>query len=322
MDTTNNKVFEIFCKKADGTLEELRVDIFNREFDYTGNLAEEELADRYEKDIAEFEVSEAFFSHYFHLLDGLYRGSFYVEEGDYAARQQERERNAQEKRARPLLDRNLVWQALRCELDDETLSRVRSYDYRLPKDDYYDFPLLLEKLHAVMRGDLSVSYFHSWCVVVMRCLEDCMTTKSRKLKALYYALGDAFDGLAFMDADLSDEERQKECREFIAFLKYQDHLIGNVKTHSNAPFTTNDVVTYVAFAFTLNDGNEELYRVCVADLAHKTINYLFVPEFDYDERINYYILSEAEFDELPSAYADGFALDVTMPADYALNGRK
>lgn len=318
MNTCDSDIFCIYSENDEGTLDELVVDTFNKEYEYTGNVDERELAFVRDGKINGFKVERNFFDYYFQLIDKIYSGEYYVNEGDYESRKRLDELSAKEERAKPLLDRETVWKALRLELPEKKLSNVCSLDYRLPKDDYYDFDLFISKIHDVMEGRVPVGVFTSWCVVVMRCLENCMNTKSRKLKSLYYDIGDYFDGMAFMSPDISDEDKRTQCFEDIAWLKYRNHLVCDAKARRTTPFETNGVITYVTFGFSLMDGEQCLMKVCVVDTRKGKINYMFIPEFKYDERINYTFLTEEEFDSLPSEYFDDYSLDRTMTIDYAI----
>lgn len=318
MNIDKFKIFCIYSENEEGTLDELVVDTYNEDYAFTRNTDEEELACRHDPEIKGFRVSRDFFDYYYNLLNNLYSGSFRVRDDDYAARKKAAEETERKKRARPLIDGETVRKALRLELPEEELSKVSSFDYRLPKGDYYDFDLFLGKIHDVMAGRLEIPAFTQWCIIVMRCLEDHMKTNSRKLKRLFYELGDYFDGMAFMSSSSSEEEKRKECLESIAWLKYYNHLILDAKSRRNTPFTTNGVITYIDFAFSLNDGCECMMKTCVVDLDEGKINYMYIPEIEYDERINYTFLPCSEFDDLSSEYFEGFSLDTSMTVDYAL----
>ena len=322
MDLKNFGVFCIYTENDEGTLDELVADTLNREYEYTGNVDERELSFRRDSRIRGFKVEREFFRYFFSLLERTYCGSNYVNEGDYAARKKAAESEAREERKRPLLDREMVWKALRLELPEQELNKVCSFEYRLPKDEYYDLGLIIETIHRLMEGRLEVRTFTSWCVVVMRCLEDCMPAKSARLKELYYDIGDYFDGLAFMDEGISEADKRRECLEAIARLKYYDHLISDAKLRRKTPFETDGVITCVAPAFFLNDGKESLVKVCVVDLGRKKINYQFVPECEYDERINFTFLADSEFEALSSEYHKGFSLDGAMTFHYAAQKSK
>lgn len=318
MDSFKNDIFSIYCENDEGTLDELIVDVYNKEYDFNGNVDSEELACKSHSKIKSFLVEKDFFSYYFDLLDRLYSGSFYTNEQNYEKRKLEKKRLASAEKRKPLIDKYTIWKAVRGEIPGEQLAKVCSFDYRLQKDDYYDFKIIMTRIHDVMSGKLNVSDFTSWCIVMMRCLEDCMTTRSEKLRRLYYEMGDYFDGMAFMISDISDSKKRMECLEFMAWLKYQNHLIENAKARNKRPFETNGVITYVTFGFSINDGEQCMFKACVVDLEQGKINYMIIPEFEYDERINYTFITDVEYDDLPSEYYRGYVLDESMTVSYAL----
>lgn len=321
----NSRQLDIFCiysENDEGTLDELTVDVFNKRFDFIGNVDEEELSSKRDNKIKGFKVERDFFDYYCDLLKETYSGSYFVNESDYETRKKYAALDVAEEKAKPLIDRETVWKALRMELSENELSKVCSFDYRLAKNNYYDFDLFISKIHDVMKCGIDVSIFKSWCVIVMRCLEDCMDTKSQKLKALYYDIGDYFDGMAFMSMDISDEEKRVQCLEDIAWLKYLNHQVQDVKARKKTPFETDGVITYVTFGFSMNDGEECLMKACVVDIKNGKINYMIIPEFEYDERINYTFITDEEFDGLPSQYFYGYALDRSMTIDYAIKKRQ
>ncbi|MDE6411343.1 MAG: hypothetical protein K2L02_02255 [Clostridia bacterium] len=295
--------------------DELVVDIYNKYYEYNPDQKEELLWKNQEANVPEFYVEQDFFDDYWQKIRDLYIGDWNVADAyDF--------KEVQTEKKKPLVPKEKIWQAIKWELDESEFDRIISFNYKYPKDDYYNFDLIMEKIHALMKGEKSISYFKSWCILLMRCYMDNMKYRSKKLLKIFYDLGDYFDGVAFMDSSLEGEEKLKECREIIAALKDYNHRICDLKNRAETDFTTNGVITYVAFAFTLNDGEESLYRVCVVDEEKRTINYLFVEDIDYLEEINYTLLSQAEFDDLSSDYWEGYTLDTSMPADYAIRKTK
>lgn len=304
----------IYTENEKGSFDELIVDIYNQGYEYISDCNEQMLFKASEKNLKEFHVEQDFFLAFYQTLENNYSGSFSFNGYNVLdAKQYELE-----EKKKPLIKKEKIWQAIRWELDESELDRIISFDYRYEKDDYYDFDLMIDKIHAFMNGEKTVSYFNGWCILLMRCFMHNMKCRSKKLHSLYYDLGDFFDGAAFMSLDISQEEKLKESRENIAILKYFNHEISDVKAKSQTDFTTNGVITYVAFAFSVDDGRYALYNVCVVDMENDKINYLIIPDMDYDERINYTLLSQAEFNDLSCKYFDDYALDTSMTVDYAL----
>lgn len=304
----NDTVITFYTDNEDGSFDELTVDIYNRNYDYVSGCKKEHL-----NIYNIFRVERDLFCAYHDIVENLYSGS-YLSAGFIL---DNKEREAKE-RKKPLITKDKIWQAINWELSENELDRIISFDYRYENDDYYDFNLIMDKTHALMKGERSISYYNSWCILLMRCFMNYMKCRSKRLSRLYYDLGDYFDGVAFMSLSLEGEEKLKYCRETIAELKYFNHMICNLKNKATTDFTTNGVITYVSFCFSLSDGTECLYRVCVVDKEKETINYMYVPEFDYSEGINYTFLSDAEFDDLSSKYFDYYALDTSLTHEYAL----
>ena len=308
----------VYSKNEEGTCDELVVDLYNRRFEYTGNLEEQELSGQTVGGIKIFEVSQEFFQQLFDVVGTQFGGSYYTLEKTYSQRLAESRRRAAEEKKKPVVGHETIKKAIRCELSQQELHDILSYDYRYEKGDYGDFSVIYDKIHATMEGALSVDYFTSWCVLLMRCFFDAMDTRSRKLQDVYNEIGDCFDGAAFMASHISEQKKCRELRELIAFLKYHEHLAANIRSKSAEKFQTAGVVTYVSFAFSVQDGERLLYHVCVVDEIEKKVNYMFAADLDFDERINYTLLSEAEFGELSSLTIDDYALDISLGIDYAL----
>ena len=307
----------LYTENEDGLFDELTVDIYNQDFEYVSNCEEKHLGVTSGKSLKEFHVEGEFFNALHNVLKCNYSGS-YSDADDYI----DEEQHEREESKKPIIAKEKIWQAIRWAVDEKELARIISFDYRYEDDDYYDFDLIIEKIHALMRGEKTIRYFTGWCIVLMRCFMDNMDCKSKELLELFYDLGDFFDAVAFMDTTLKGEKKLKECRETIAKIKHYNHLICDLKNNSETDFTTNKVITYVTFAFSLNDGTECLYKFCIVDKKKKTINYLYAPEIDYSEEINYTFLSQAEFEDLSSKYYDNYTLDASMEIDYALKCRK
>ena len=86
MDGNKFDIFCIYSENDEGTLDELVVDIFNKEYEYTGNVDGEELSFNNNCKIKQFKVERNFFDYYCDLLEKAYSGSCYVNEDDYETR--------------------------------------------------------------------------------------------------------------------------------------------------------------------------------------------------------------------------------------------
>ena len=311
-----------YAENDDGLLDELIIDIVEKEYEYNGNLDKRELWEVKNPRAKEFFVEKNILDAIYDLIEGNYSGSRGWEDASYEIRQEEQKLRERQKRARTLVSKKKIWQAIKWELDEKELDDLLSYNrYRYEKSNYYDLELILEKIHAFMAGEKSVDYFTSWCILLMRCFYEAMSDKCQKRKAIYDEIADWFDGIAFMSRDISEVQKGIECRELIAYLKYYNHKIVDSHNGRETPFMKNGVVTYVTFAFSLNDGQDCMYRVCVADHERRTVNHLFVPNLDYNEEINYTVLTEGEFEELRGDYFM-YELDTAMTEEYQLRKQK
>ena len=308
----------VYSNNEEGTCDELIVDFYNRRFEYTSHLEERELSGKTIGGIKIFKVPQAFFRQLSNVVAAQFNGSYYVEEKTYPQRLAEKRRQTAEKKKKPVVGQETIKKAIRCELSQKELEDMLSYDYRYEKGDYCNFSVLYDKIHAVMEGVLGVEYFRLWCTLLMRCFLDAMDTRSKKLQDVYNQIGDYFDGVAFMASDISEQEKCRELRELIAFLKYYEYLAADIRSDRAEKFQTEGVVTYVSFAFSVQDGERSLYRVCVTDEIEKKVNYMMVVDLDFDERINYTLLSEADFGGLPSLMFCDYSLDTSLGVDYAL----
>lgn len=312
MRNKKDEKIAIYTDKGDGLFEELTIDIYNRDYEYVHNCKKQDLGKIYDKKVKEFCVDKDFFYTLFDILERNYSGTDtdahdYIDEKQYEI----------EESKKPVISKEKIWQAIRWEMKETEIDRIISYDYRYEKDYYYDFDLIIEKIHTFMKGAKTVHYFTSWCILLMRCFMDNMKRARKELSEIFYDLGDFFDGRAFMDSSLRGEEKLKECREIIAWIKYYNHRICDIQNKEETDFTTNKVITYVSFGFCLGSG-DTMYRLCIVDKKKKTVNYLYVHDIDYSEEINYTFLSQAEFEDLTHIYYEDYALDTSIGADYAI----
>ena len=307
-----------YAENDEGLLDELIIDIVEKEYEYNGNLDKRELWSVREGHKKEFLVEKKGLTALYDLLERRYGGTYYCEDKSYEIRQEEEKLLKQQQRARILVPKEKIWQAIKWELDQRELNGLLSYEkYRYEKSDYYDFELILNKIHAFMAGEKSVSYFKSWCVFLMRCFYEAMDCRNKKLQALYDYVASCLEDFDFMSSDISEEQKKRECREQIAYLKYYDHQITDARNGRETLFIKNGVVTYVMFGFWVGDGNECVYRVCVEDHERGAVNQFFVRNLEFNEEIDYTFLSSGEFEDLTWNYFD-FQFDPTMTEEYAL----
>lgn len=306
-----------YAENDEGLLDELIIDIVEKQYEYNGNLDALELWSSENPHAKEFFVEKRLLNAVHRLVEYNYSGTYGFEDKSYAERMQYEKMREERLRARTLVPKKKIWQAIKWELDEKELDELLSYDkYRYEVSNYYSFDLMFEKIHAFMAGEKSVHYFTSWCILLMRCFYEAMSDKCQKRKAIYNELASWLDGVAFMSSDISEKEKGIECRELIAILKYQNHRITDTRKGRETLFMKNGVVTYVTFSFSLNDGKDCMYRVCVADHERKMVNHFFIPNLDFNEEVDYTFLTEGEF-EVQMDYFD-YKLDTAMTEDYQL----
>lgn len=316
MKERTNKI-AFYAKNEEETLNELILDLFEKDYEYNENLDERDLWERHGGRGREFQLEPAGLEKLFETVEVTFQHGSYSneiqDEEEEARRWRRRARN------RELVSKEKIWQALKWERNEKELYDLCSYEkYRYEKDDYYDFQLIMEKIHAFMAGERSVGYFVSWLIILMRGLEEGVDGKKRRRKEIYFAIADYLDGAAFMSQEISEEQKRLDCLELIAVLKDFDHRLRNIDAKKDGPFAKNGVITYVTFvAYIRGDRGTELYKVCVVDDDRETVNYLYVPDLIYLEEINYTFLTEAEFDCLTSTYYN-YTFDGTMKEDYAM----
>lgn len=317
MEKNANKI-AFYAPNEDGRFEEVILDLFEKRYEHNDNIKERDLWRNNGGKGREFQAEPDVLGKLIEAARASsFGGSFW--DSNISEEEEEAHRRRVQARKRKLVPKEKIRQAIRWECSADELSTLCSYDRsRYEKDNYYDFELIIDKIHAFMAGEQSVNYFTSWLILLMRCFEESQLCGSHRQKEIYSSIADWLDSAAFMPFKISEEERRKNCLELIAVLKDLDHQLKNIEAKKDTPFTKNGVATYVAFdAYICGDEGVELSKVCVADEDNETVNYLFVPNLVYKEEINYTFLTKAEFGRLMSRYYE-YTFDGTMKEDYAM----
>ncbi len=315
MSNEKEIVYAVYAENDDGTCDELKIDMRNKSYKYIEGVDKKGIRKGDDKNSKVYLISKEAFCGLFDCINDYYDGSEYREK-DYEIWQREYKLWQAKQKKNPLIKKERVWQALKGELAEDELGKITSFDLRYEKAYYYDYDLIIKTNNEVMRGEISVSYFTTWCIVMMRCLMNYMLCNSKKLNAIFHDLGSLFDGIAFMDYDISDEDKIKKCKENLALFKYYNHQIADVINKKKTDFEKNGVITYVAFEAYSNESDDDISRVCIVDKELKTINYMYMYNIDFDEDIDYTIITAEEFNDLTSRYYEGYSLDDKMYADY------
>ncbi|MDE5601489.1 MAG: hypothetical protein K2J16_03220 [Clostridia bacterium] len=313
-----NKI-AFYAENESGLYNEIILDLFERDYEYNLNIDKRDLFCRKENRLKEFLVSQQVINAVYDRVDALYNsGSYYWEDKSYEQRQLEKEMWERERANRTVIAKEKIWDAISWKLDERELRNICSYDFAYEKDDYYNFDLIIDRIHAFMSGEKPVRYFTDWCIVLMRCLYDSMhICADKRISSIYDEIADSFDGLGFMSSNDSEKERQTECKEFVANLKYYNHQIDDIKRHRTTDFEKNGVVIYVAYEFCIGGSNDIMYSICVADKRRHLVNYYFAPNLIMEEEYNITILTSAEFETLSCEYVE-YKLDISLNMDSQL----
>ena len=307
-----------YTENEEGLIDEIVVDLYEKAYFVNSGIDLRELWCIGKNSARETRVDRA---NYFVIKDvfesHMLSGEFFTPDDSYENRQIAQEKWKNENRSKPIIPKEKIWQAINCEVEEDELHKMISNEFRYQKDNYYNFNLLMLKIHLYLDDKISGSYFMAWCILVAQCLLSAMTCKSKKLQQVYDDIADYLDGFSFLGSEISPQKKWEESQELIAYLKYYNHEISDIVNGHTTDFLTNGVVTYVSFAFTFNDGADCAYDVCVVDKKRHAINYTKAYNIVYDEDINYTILSQPQFEGLSSEYWQDYTLDTNMSIDYA-----
>lgn len=316
MTRDTNKIIAIYMEAEDDTYDELIIDLYERSYEYLQHLDKRDLLSYGNGKVKEICVQEKLF---YEMLDAAQNvcacGREYYEEFTFEQRQFAEKKRLEAEAAKPIIPKEIIWQALRWELSKDEQRKLLSFDVRFEEDDYCDFNLIIDKIRKFMEGcRVSAAYFNGWCIVLMRCFY-AIKSENEKLRNIYCEIADYMDGFAFLHLDASDENAQKECKQLIARLKCYNHQIEDIKGNKTTDFEKNGVIVYVAFAFTLHDGHDSAYYVCIVDKINKLINYTVLFNVVFDEEINYTIISEEEFYEVYDTYFEDYKPNASLTVD-------
>lgn len=310
-----NDMIAFYMDDGEGTIRELIIDLFNRYFEHVTHVDKKNLRFVHNSKLKEFCVEDKLFYALFDAAEKFCEGGEYGSEGySYEDLKIATEKREEKEKQKPAISQEKLWDAINWQIDKDSLHKILSYDFRYEKGDYYNFELMLDKIHRYMAGEVTDSYFNSWCVLMMRCLFEATKCEKIDLQNIYEEIADYLDGFAF-GCYTSEKEKHADCRELIAELKYYNHQIEDIKRGKTTDFEKNGVIVHVAFTFTLSGGYDCAYYMCIVDKRKKLINYTVVYNLDFDEEISYTILSEAEFSRLSSDYFDDYKLDTSLTAD-------
>ncbi len=203
------------------------------------------------------------------------------------------------------IPKETVLKGIKGELSEEELDSIVQVE--LEWANYYDFDAFLSVIHRFLRGEISKEYYRNWLILVCRALSNNKFKENSKKDLLYEDISDCFDGHAF---DELDEEKELQCNEMIAYLKYYNHRLDNIGKAEMPPFYNEGrVAVYVHFDF-CNHHNVH-YKLCVADGERKIFRTTVIANPAFLEAVNYTFVDDDEFDDLRSVYYE-FYHDKTM----------
>lgn len=191
-----------------------------------------------------------------------------------------------------MITKEQVWKGLKLELSLEQLEGIfQAEEYE--KDYYYDFDLLKQVVEKAIEKQIDFGYFTSWCVLVANCF-NYIKSESSKLKKLYYAVSEFFDGISFID-----EYNKKELLECFARIKSYDYKIRKEKKQTTEQFKTNCIERIFVFDHCNRNYNSSVFKVILRDYNQKKWQVVFVDgyAFDFDMNTNYNFVDEEEFEQ-------------------------
>ena len=205
----------------------------------------------------------------------------------------------QRKRSKELIPKEVVHSAIKCEIPFEQIGEIRCSGLDMEYDDYFDFDAYIDIIHRFMKNQIKTQYYIDWAVVCMQSLYSNNFKPFSSLAKIYDILADMFDGHAFLGYDKG--EKASFCREMIAYLKYYNHRIQNIKSNKKIPFyNENKILIYTVFDHCNQDN--EFYRFCVVDQKNKRFKIGYVVNPNFLEEINYTLSSHRDFDSFTSQY--------------------
>lgn len=320
MSNFKNKI-AFYCKNKDGTVNELILNLFEKDYEYVENIDERELWVKGNSTRLEIQLEPSELEKLFSTIDHVFvSGTTYIETESYEIRQEIEKQEQIKESKRTLVSKERLWQAIKWECDQKELDELFNYDkYRYEEDYYFDLKLIIDKIYAYLAQEKSVEYFTSWLLLLMRCIGEATICENDDQREIYEKIADELDGFSFMTHDFFETQNHSEYFGLIGRLIDYNTRLKNESTKRKSPLQTNNVTTYVAFFGCLsNNKDDAFFKVCVADNKRKVINLLFVKNLVFNEKIKYTFLTGAEFDCLFKHFYGRYSFDSTIKEDYAI----
>ncbi len=196
--------------------------------------------------------------------------------------------------------KEIVFKGIRGELSEDALDKI--VQVSLEKADYYDFDAFISVIHKFLRGEISKNYYKHWLILVSWAMSSHKFKENSKRYLLYNSISYGFDGHSFDDCE---DEKEYECYDMIASLKYDNHLLQNTRKSIVPPFYNKDG-TAVFICFDYCNYYNEYRKICVVNEQDKTFKIDNITNPFYYEHINYTFVDEDEFGDLPNRYYEYF----------------
>ena len=214
------------------------------------------------------------------------------------------------KKTEKLVPASLVKKGINGELSYKELDEIAGVN--LEKGDYYNYDAFMKGILRFLRGEISKDYYKSWLILVIWALSANKLKPYSKKWKIYDSLSYDFDGHSFNDLE---EEKEKECNDMIATLKYQNHLLKNVNKANVPPFyNENKTIVYINFAF-CNQEND-FYNVCIANEEEKVFKISLVANLVLLPNLNYTFVDEDETSNLTNKYYEYYFDPTINEYDY------
>lgn len=315
-----NKI-AFYAENENGLYDEIILDLFEKEYEYNSDIDKRDLSWRADNRLQEFLISQQAINAVYDRVDKYYNCGSYDFEEDYKQCQSEKEMRLYERAGRPELAKEKIWDAISWKLDERELKKISSVKFAYENYDYYDLGLIIDRVHAFMSGERPVRYFTAWCNIMTDCMYiSSHICKNKRISAIYDEIADKFDDLTFMSSSDSETKRQAQCREFIAYLKYCNHQIEDIKNHRTTDYEKNGIVVYVSNAFYIDGSDDIMQSVCVADKRRHLVNYYFAHNLILKDNYSIMVVAFDEFEMLNYEY-ENYKLDTSLTIDSQL-GKK
>ena len=196
------------------------------------------------------------------------------------------------------IPRETIIKAIKGELTEDELKEIVQVD--LEPGDYYDFDAFIDVIHRFLNGEITKRYYVDWVIIVAWAMSANKFKEYSKKRLLYDRISDNLDGHSF---DELEDEKDRECNELIAHLKYYNHLLKSIGTSAPPTFyNEGQIAVYICFDF-CNHHNVH-YKICIADEKNSTFRIATITNPFYMENVNYTFTDRDDFEGLTSEYYD------------------